>query len=547
METTVPVSTTSINKSSRGKIIHPKGKERRDRHRKETNNMRRKKTKTREESLKRRRDYDNDYRRRRKWEEAVKVREERIRTSEEKQRAADQEVKEKRKNKIRKFPIVEARCCFSNFSRRILATRQSWDSNLGGFKPPDIVASVFSWEDSKDPIEICLNRGGKVTIYPNILSKKNSDLIQSEIMLSGWFRQYRIQGVNEPRAHFLLHPDATDDFNDKQPGYRYSNVTLKGRPLSDLPCLAHLSESMAALCSVEKWNIGVNPVLYRDGKDKMGDHADNDQGERAILAILVASPEQGQRVCIRPFSYLEKKNRDEYMEIYMESGDAYLMDGDMQQNYAHSIPPVEEVDQQHRLAVIFRSGTQKKFQKDSGSPLVDFLSRVPKTYSFGKIVGLEEGKIYKRNKLLAMGAHLAAQRCISGNMKVGCDALIVCGLRLDKARSDRFLSFTFQAEKRVGAGSLVRSFHMKTNIRVFRSSVLKNPYRAVSMTVETGSSSSAFYRYDGLYAVTGFEGPGNDKSMPYNFFLERCGDKINNISNENIVDYCFELGNLNRL
>jgi alkylated DNA repair dioxygenase AlkB len=78
------------------------------------------------------------------------------------------------------------------------------------------------------------------------------------------------------------------------------------------------------------WNIGVNPVLYRDGRDHMGFHADNDQGEELILSVLVSSPENATRRVrvreIRPKGKSAQKG-DEELELFLDAGDAYSMDG----------------------------------------------------------------------------------------------------------------------------------------------------------------------------------------------------------------------------
>ena len=72
----------------------------------------------------------------------------------------------------------------------------------------------------------------------------------------------------------------------------------------------------------------------------MGDHADNDQGEQVILALLVDSPTtMARKVTIRPFAWLERRDGDKQIELFMQPGDAYEMDGKMRESYSHSVPP----------------------------------------------------------------------------------------------------------------------------------------------------------------------------------------------------------------
>ena len=110
-------------------------------------------------------------------------------------------------------------------------------------------------------------------MFPNHVNPKDLSSVREEVLNCNFFRQYPIQAQDEPRCHFILHEDATDDFDKEQPGYKYANIEMKARPLRKLPFLEELSKVLALSCNVEKWTIGINPVLYRDGKDRMGDHA----------------------------------------------------------------------------------------------------------------------------------------------------------------------------------------------------------------------------------------------------------------------------------
>lgn len=177
---------------------------------------------------------------------------------------------------------------------------------------------------------LTLPRGGEMTIYPDHISTEMCQKMNEELQRNAHlFRQYRIQGCNEPRAHFLLHDEATHDFEAEQPGYKYGSITMKARPVSALPALKILSQSMQQICQVPNWNIGINPVYYRDGNDYMGFHADDDQGEQCIMAVLTSSPPQPRRIQIRPRGNKLKEflRGDVQLELLMQAGDAYRMDG----------------------------------------------------------------------------------------------------------------------------------------------------------------------------------------------------------------------------
>lgn len=229
------------------------------------------------------------------------------------------------------------------------------------------------------------------------------------------FRQYTIQGTAEPRAHFLLHEKATyEDFEmSEQPGYRYGAITMKARPLELLPAVQKLSENMLKVCNVNSWNAGVNPVFYRDHKDYIGPHADDDQEEDTIMTILVQSPEMPRRVVIESSDAEATYHQegDVQYELHLGAGDAYVMDGAMQQHYKHGVT-IDVPGNDERIALVLRHGKQVNFRNDSGVSLEGNISpRVVVPMSFGPVEGLVEGDSYGRRKLKELGAHRYVRLC----------------------------------------------------------------------------------------------------------------------------------------
>lgn len=285
--------------------------------------------------------------------------------------------------------------------------------------------------------------GGLVRIYPSLLSAQlQKDLTDELDLAPEFFRQYPIQGGFEPRAHYLLHSDATLESEQPQPGYRYGTACMKARPLSLLPRLEKFSKDLAETCNCQ-WRIGINVVCYRDGSDSIGFHADNDQGESVIMAVLVQS--DVRRIIIRPKVEYEplgdnmrkqsggvrpKKSPthgDEQVSLFLRAGDGYLMDGtskelgrylatfpltrnsgELQRNYVHGVPKdVKLTGSNHRrIVLVFRDGDQVVYDTDSGST-ADLAPRDTLIdYQAGRMIeGLEETCIYSRSQLLKMKAH----------------------------------------------------------------------------------------------------------------------------------------------
>lgn len=151
-----------------------------------------------------------------------------------------------------------------------------------------------------------LPQGGRVRLFLSLLKEKRRRELTDEVKHSQYLY---VQCGHEPRVHFLLHKDAsttattTDDDDDcvdadaldkanrderPQPGYSYAPVKMKARSLHQFPHVDQLADEMRMLCGVVDWNIGLDVVLYRDGIDYIGFHADNNQGEDTILSLLVA-------------------------------------------------------------------------------------------------------------------------------------------------------------------------------------------------------------------------------------------------------------------
>jgi len=228
-----------------------------------------------------------------------------------------------------------------------------------------MIELVFAGEKYKKAIyELPL--GGKLVVVRGLLDPLQcqeymKELFETEDTL---FRQYKIENQPEPRVHFLLHekgslfPEQDEVTTGKRAamkptnvGYRYNGITMLAKPLTCCPRLRALSQELLPLCGSSQWGIGVNPVLYRDGVDSLDFHADNNQGEKVIMTLLLSVPagQTGRRPVFikgRP-SIKEGTNRsvatalqpvsDELYELILAPGDAYIMDEQMQGQYLHSV------------------------------------------------------------------------------------------------------------------------------------------------------------------------------------------------------------------
>lgn len=364
---------------------------------------------------------------------------------------------------------------YGRSSRRLLFTRKVWDGDNGRWKPMEHFYYVepHNDQDETDPsgsvqYKVILSRGGEIRIFPNLVYETRTDAMKQELLdpkYCHYFRKYCIQGGDEPRVHFLLHRDATSDFSRSQPGYEYARIKMKARPLSTCPHLEKLSMDIGRLRNVQHWDIGIHTVLYRDMNDAMGDHADDDQGETKIFCVLVETPPTPRVVRVNVFRKLTqssihrdsngrrlhiRQDGDEIIELYLERGDAYEMDGIMQHSYSHGVPrsPVSANKHNHvkvetpptnstgstkqdntgdctvhpadgndspativnnydnkfqRICVVLRTGIQKYIDKDSGQPCTDLRPKKPVSYFIGTNHQVEEGTFWTRRQLKDIG------------------------------------------------------------------------------------------------------------------------------------------------
>ena len=111
---------------------------------------------------------------------------------------------------------------------------------------------------------------------------------------------------------------------------------MKPFPLSSIPEVEKLTNDISSYMEIE-WNIGVHVIMYRNGSDKMGWHADDTQGENLVLTVVLESPtvimKSDVKTCSRPVLIKTKWNKhdksvgDEFIRLFPYQGDAYMMDG----------------------------------------------------------------------------------------------------------------------------------------------------------------------------------------------------------------------------
>ena len=105
---------------------------------------------------------------------------------------------------------------------------------------------------------------------------------------------------------------------------------MKARPLSSSKVIESLAFDLAQRFNIpnNKWGIGVDLIIYRNGKDSIGWHADDTQGEDVILTVIIETDER-RILKIRPKKGKNEtyQHGDEQIDLIVKQGSAYKMDG----------------------------------------------------------------------------------------------------------------------------------------------------------------------------------------------------------------------------
>jgi alkylated DNA repair dioxygenase AlkB len=127
--------------------------------------------------------------------------------------------------------------------------------------------------------------------------------------------------------------------------YRYSGQTLEPRPLEG--ALGPVLEAVRARTRVPFNHVLVN--RYRDGRDSMGFHADDEAELGENPQVATVSLGATRRFVLRP-----RRGRDtEPLSYDLEHGSLLIMGGTCQRQYHHGIPRQLSV-QDERVSLTFR-------------------------------------------------------------------------------------------------------------------------------------------------------------------------------------------------
>jgi alkylated DNA repair dioxygenase AlkB len=189
--------------------------------------------------------------------------------------------------------------------------------------------------------ENILPRHGETYLYPGFFSEQESDRFFEDLLKNIKWEQMAIRIFGKT----VLQPRLTAWFADKGIHYTYSGLTPVAFEWTD--ALLDIKQRVEKKCGVTFNSALLN--LYRNGKDSMGWHRDN---EKALgRDPVVASVSFGATRNFRLRDYATKK---EMIEMDLGHGSFLLMRGETQHFWEHAVPKTNKRVGE-RINITFRS------------------------------------------------------------------------------------------------------------------------------------------------------------------------------------------------
>jgi alkylated DNA repair dioxygenase AlkB len=166
----------------------------------------------------------------------------------------------------------------------------------------------------------------KIIYYDNFWSLSEANLLFQDLKNNIQWQQDYITLFG--KTH--LQPRLTAWYGHRNKVYTYSGITMY--PRNWIQGLLTIKEKIEPIAQVKFNSVLLN--LYRDGKDSMGWHSDNERelGKQPVIASVSFGGER--RFLIKP---RDKKNTTRE-EIILTHGSLLIMAGDTQEYWLHQIP-----------------------------------------------------------------------------------------------------------------------------------------------------------------------------------------------------------------
>ena len=194
--------------------------------------------------------------------------------------------------------------------------------------------SLFNMDENILPMR------GEAIFYPAFFTPAESDCYFSLLQKEIYWRQEPIKMFGKE----IMQPRLTAWYGDEDKKYSYSGITMQPQPWNN--ALLEIKAKTEAVAGVQFTNALLN--FYRDGKDSMGWHRDNEK-ELGVNPVI-GSVSFGATRSFRFRNYLEKNITK---SIDLTHGSFLLMLGETQHHWEHQLPKMN-VNTGSRINITFR-------------------------------------------------------------------------------------------------------------------------------------------------------------------------------------------------
>lgn len=188
---------------------------------------------------------------------------------------------------------------------------------------------------------VILEPGGAVRYHPRWLAPETAEALFARLLVDLNWRQLPVYLF----GRWIPQPRLIDFHADRGVAYTYAGLRLEGQGWPQT--LENLRDAVSAVAGVRFNSILCN--LYRDGRDHMGWHADDEPELGRDPSIASISLGAERRFLLRP----REKPRQPRHEWRLASGSLLLMEGKLQRHWQHQLPKALRV-KDARINLTFR-------------------------------------------------------------------------------------------------------------------------------------------------------------------------------------------------
>ncbi len=180
---------------------------------------------------------------------------------------------------------------------------------------------------------------GELYYFPRFYSQEKANVYFQKLYQSLSWQQEQLFIY----GHWIKVPRLTAWYGDAEAIYRYSGVDH--RPIPWTNDLQAIRADMEAVCGHTFNSVLAN--LYRDGRDSMGSHADDEKelGANPVIASLSLGETRSLR-----FRHVQRGYK---LDLELGHGDLLIMAGELQHHWRHELPKTRK-SKQARINLTFR-------------------------------------------------------------------------------------------------------------------------------------------------------------------------------------------------